>query len=212
MGYYCLAIFRKVAEFNYLPRRQDSSSPDIGSGRLASGFTDSGSECGTGSGCGSGNYAESVVFGSCESVDNDDLAVGESDFKRCFGSLGRGLGLDESGTTEGSSGRDVVNFGADKNGSARLAGGALATDNGNGNFTSENCGSGNFCGNDSDNGVTLRRPRSAGSGSVYSATASGDVLPGSSFGDGGSLLSAVETAEANKRLSFQEKRQFFESL
>ena len=128
--------------------------------------------------------------------------------------MGRGLELDESVTPEGTGGRDVVKFGADKNGSARLAGVAVAaTDNGNGNFTSENCGSGNFCGNDSDNnGVTLRRPRSAGSGSVYSATASGDALPGASFGDGGPLLSAVETAEANKRLSFQEKRQFFESL
>ena len=67
-------------------------------------------------------------------------------------------------------------------------------------------------------GVTLRRPRSAGSGSVRSASsgaaAAGDAagLRSAVFGEGGSLLSAVETAEANKRLSFQEKRQFFESL
>ena len=91
-------------------------------------------------------------------------------------------------------------------------------ESGSGDFSLESAVSGCSDAETGSAGVTLRRPRSAGSGSVRSASsgaaAAGDAagLRSAVFGEGGSLLSAVETAEANKRLSFQEKRQFFESL
>ena len=208
-----------------------------------SGYTDSGSDCGTGSSSvgGSGNFSGSV-FGSGESIESGADADDRASGSRTRGTQkrpSRGLGFDERSNSQGNSrGFAKENFGGAATITSSFSSACSsnvsslrAGDGGSGDCSSDSgSGSGrsgimNFGIEADSGGVTLRRPRSAGSGSVSSASASGGEAGGSSIGShraqsggstfgevGGSLLSAVETAEANKRLSFQEKRQFFESL